>query len=256
MLLWTRVSLGTLFAATAVAATALAWHSHRECPAPPARPPAPPPVVAEESQAGPVPQVEADTQADEPTDTDPAPDDSPDPPTATAGDVDDVWLPREYVRKLSPEDAADLVTFVDSWVRGEGIAPAIEYRTGVVFAESREDRGDDGPLPRSAEPEGERVCGTRAVWMRSALEKALENAPLTCSHNICWYGGMEYAPSGYLVFRPYKTTDDQPTWALDAWIQVYDAGLPPKTAHHNENDVLEIIDRLPKACRGEPAGAY
>ena len=252
MLLWTRVSLGTLFAALAVAATALAWHSHRDR----AAPPSPPPVVAEESQAGPEPQVQADDlQSDEHEDTDATPDEPADPAMATAGDVDDAWLPSGYVRKLSPEDATDLVTFVDSGLRGDGLAPAIEYRKGVVFAESEEDRGDDGPLPRSA-PEGERVCGTRAVWMRQALEKTLANNPLTCSQNICWYGGMEYAPSGYLVFRKYATTEDEAAWALDAWIQVYDAGLPPKTAHHNENDILEIIDRLPKTCHGEPAGAY
>ncbi len=30
----------------------------------------------------------------------------------------------------------------------------------------------------------------------------------------------------------------------------------PKTAHHNQNDVLELIEHLPNPCAGEPRGAY
>jgi hypothetical protein len=249
MLLWTRVSLGTLFAATAIAATGIAWHNQRD------RSARPPVTVQVAPPASEIPQPQV-VEPDHPT-----PDEPPESRAAVAGEIDQTaWLPHGYVQTLSPDDAANLVAFVNAWVRDYGEAPAIEYRKGVVFAESREDRGDDGPRPRSAEPEGERVCGTQALWLRNVLHRTIwdisDMVSLTCSQNICWYGGSEWTPSGYLVFQRYKTVDDEQTWALDAWIQLYDAGLPPKTVHHNENDILEIIDRLPKSCKGEPAGAY
>jgi hypothetical protein len=218
---------------------------------------APAKQVVDEPQS----QVVDPAPADEPprqvvASDDPTPDEPPEPPAAVAGEISELaWVPG-VDSKLSTDDAAELVDFVDSWIRGDGLDPAIEYRKGVVFAESREDRGDDGPPPRSAEPEAYRLCGTQSVWMRQSLKAAVENNPLTCSRNVCWYGGSEYTPSGYLLFHRYKTVDDQQTWALDAWIQLYDAALPPTTVHHNENDILELIERLPKTCKGEPLGAY
>lgn len=247
MLLWTRVSLGSLFAATAVAATVMAWHRHRDSP-----PPRSAQVIAV-----PVPQILV-AQTEEP----PVSDEGGDEPVgyvevASAGDVDLALVPAGYVRALAPEKTGELIAFVNSWIGDHGIEPAIEYRKGVVFAHSREDRGDDGPYPRSAEPEGERVCGTKAVWMRDALSTALQHRDLVCAKNVCWYGGMEYAPDGYLVFHPTTTVDNQQTWALDAWVEVYDRGLADDLAAQNRADVTRMMKGLEStSCPGEPAGAY
>jgi hypothetical protein len=254
MQLRTRVSFGTFFAASAVAATLLAWHARRDCPAPP--PPAPPPPQATAPQVvqvpvlqtvpGPAPECPEDLHDCEPVyDAD-----------VSAGAVELAWMPKGYVQDLPADKAEALVTFARNWLDGDG-EPSIEYRRGVVFVQSREDRADDGPYPRSAEPEGQRVCGTEATWLRRSLEKTLKYWPLACSRNVCWYGGTEYSPSGYLVFREYTTVYGDQTWALDAWIEVYEAGLGQTLVANNYADVTKMMTRLAStSCAGEPAGAY
>ena len=124
----------------------------------------------------------------------------------------------------------------------------------MLHVESAEDRGDDPPYPRSAEPEAARVCGSPAAWLRTYLREVLtwQGSELACDGNICCYGGMEYAPRGYVAFH-HGPGDDAP-WTLDAWVEVYDAGLGPAYADANVRFVDRALRRLVHGqCAGEPA---
>jgi hypothetical protein len=252
MILWTRVSVASLFAAAAIAATGLAWRaSSKTCPLP--TPPAaipqvdPAPAVAA-SDDDPTPEAVAagdDDAVDSPDDTD----------VAAVGDVDVTRLPAPYARQLTPAQTSNLTAFVNGWLTG-GQAPAIEYRRGVVRVHSDEDRGDNPPYPRSASASGERICGEPAVWLRDALRARLPRLGLTCSQNVCSYGGAEYAPTGYVFFRPV-TIDDQQLWALDAWVEISEAALPTEVSLMNRAEVVRLMKRVAStSCAGEPAGAY
>jgi hypothetical protein len=181
-------------------------------------------------------------------------DDVPPPQPAVA--VDDpegpTWLPPGYVETL-PHDKTDaLATLVEDWLAGHD-EPAIDYKRGVVFVESEEDRGDDGPYPKSAQPEAVRACGSEALWLRTFIQQQIANNELTCSNNVCSYGGMEYAPSGTLVF--HEGADGR--WQLVAWTQVYEAALVEDVVDKNYRDVIAGLIKLRDTrCTGEPAGSY
>jgi hypothetical protein len=263
MQLRTRASLGGLFAVSAVAATALAWHVQRTAPTCSTRVidvpvAAQTPVGAQVPVGVPVPAVQPAAPAPE----DDAGDDlsaeapGPDAPCATIDKLELAWMPKGYVRDVGAEKTTALAQLVEAWAASDSQEPRIEYRRGVVFARSDEDRGDDGPYPRSAQAQGQRVCGDASVWMRAALRERIANAVLTCDRNVCSYGGMEYAPDGYLVFREV-TIDGETTWALDAWVEMYRAALPAAAADRNRAQVVSAMKRLATtACGGEPAGAY
>ncbi|MBL8625712.1 MAG: hypothetical protein JNK64_30650 [Myxococcales bacterium] len=196
--------------------------------APPAPPPAAPPAPA--------------PPADEP------------PLVIEAGTCDAMIAPLR--QPTSAADAAALRLLVAAWLSDERAAgPGIEHRRGVVHIESEEDRGDEGPYPRSAGPEAARVCGSPTDWLRTHLRDALawQADGLVCDGNVCCYDGMEYAPSGYVVFH-HGPGDDAP-WTLDAWVEVYTAALGPDYADANLRFVSRAIRRLARGhCAGEPAG--
>jgi hypothetical protein len=266
MILWARSSLASFFAAAAVAATGLAWRaSSQTCPpAPPAELQAP----RSESQVLPAPEPDAvaptpeaiaagdDGAADMTGDTDAV--DPPGAGIAGPGDVATGWIPRSYLRDVTPDEASTLTTLVNGWLAGDE-APRIEYRRGVVRVRSDEDRGDEPPYPRSAFASGERICGEPSTWMREALRdrlRLLAPGDLTCSQNVCSYRGQEYAPTGYLIFHS-TTYLDEPTWVLDAWVEVYQAALVDRVAAKNATDVVRLLKRVaPTSCPGEPAGMY
>ena len=63
---------------------------------------------------------------------------------------------------------------------------------------------------------------------------------------------MEYAPTGYVVFRPIAT-DEGTTWALDAWIAVYESALGEDYVRANRRFVTSSLRRLAgTSCPGEP----
>ena len=174
------------------------------------------------------------------------------------GKVDLAWLPKSYIRDVTPDQTRELADVVNGWLADDQ-APAIEYRRGVVRVHSDEDRGDEPPYPRSAAASGERVCGEPAIWMRDALRQRLQSmgpGDLTCSHNVCSYGGAEYAPSGYLFFHATTYMDEQ-IWVLDAWVEVYSAALSEDIVEKNDADVVRLMKRAAStSCSGEPAGMY
>jgi hypothetical protein len=248
MQLRTRVKLGSLFATSAVLAAVLAWHAQRQ--STPKLVVAPMPIA----QAAPAPQVtEPESVATERSEEAPEPDTLP---RASVGDVPLEWLPKGYLQDVTGEQTAELASLVQGWAASNSDEPRIEYRKGVVFARSTEDRGDDGPYPRSAAPQDMRVCGEASVWLRSALRERLANDEITCAKNVCMVGGMEYAPDSYLVFRPV-TYNDEPAWRLDAWIEVYRAALDEQTAERDQGEVVRALrHQLSTSCAGEPAGYY
>jgi hypothetical protein len=177
------------------------------------------------------------------------------------GDDQTSWLPAAYHHALSDDEAEDLVQFVNTWVTSTDARPepppSVEYRRGVVFVESTEDRGDDGPYPRSAGPEAQRVCGTVSTWLLAALSERLHyRDDIECFGNICTYPGMEYAPRGYLVFRPIdRDRDLGRAWVLEAWVQSYELFGPD--AEKEADFIPTALDRLATTrCPGEPAGYY
>ena len=169
---------------------------------------------------------------------------------ATLGDAD----PPIFAHDDNPEALA-LARFLGKWGSDPTEpGPAIEYRRGVVFAESEEDRGDDGPYPRSAGPEAIHACGTQAFWLLSALRESLRYTELYCTATSCTFGGMEYAPSGELKFH-HAVKDGRDTWVLESWSQAYVSALNPEIAAENTRFVNAAVKRLSKArCPGEPAG--
>lgn len=267
MQLRTRVTLGSLFAASAVLSTALAWHAQQQLAARPRPATAtvagaftePPPAAAtvdpQQPRAAALdPQPHAAAEQDPEQGEGDPPD--PDAPTTTLDSLDLAWLPNGYVRGVGPDKTAALAQLVEAWAANDSDEPRIEYRKGVVFARSTEDRGDDGPYPRSAQPQDQRVCGEASTWLRESLRRRLANETLTCDRNVCSYGGMEYAPDGFLVFREI-TVDGEPQWALDAWIEVYRAALDPDSAARNRAEVVRALrHQLRTSCAGEPPGAY
>ncbi|HTJ42195.1 MAG TPA: hypothetical protein VL463_08865 [Kofleriaceae bacterium] len=155
------------------------------------------------------------------------------------------------------EGTSELAHFVDAWLNDPNAEwPVIEYRRGIVFIESAEDRGDDGPYPKSADPEAQRVCGSAAVWLRDHLRKQLAYTELTCTETECTYPGMEYAPDGRLTFHTIDR-DGAKVWAIDGWTQEYVAGLGEAYARANSDFVERATARLAHTtCPGEPLGAY
>jgi hypothetical protein len=237
-----RTGLGVL-AAAAVAMTIwiVARHPHMTVVAPPA-----PIAPAAPRSHAPPPQP---APAAAPT----APEPADEPPPVTAGDAETTWMPAGYVH---PAHTTELVAYLNAWLADTGRAPRIDYRGGVLFAESAEDRGDDGPYPRSAEREAMHVCGTQATWLRHTLYDAMKHAEVVCANNVCAFGGMEYQPRGFAVFHE-TTYDGEPAWVLDAWVSVFYATLADQIRAKNFADVAAAMTRLRGAsCTGEPAGAY
>ncbi len=202
----------------------------------PAPAPAPPPAPALTTAPADAPEIDAP------------------PPVIAAGTCGSIIAPLR--QPTSAADADALRALVGSWLADGGTrGPGIAHRRGVLHVESAEDRGDEPPYPRSAEPEAARVCGSPAVWLRTYLREVLtwQGGELACDGNICCYGGMEYAPRGYVAFH-HGPGDDAP-WTLDAWIEVYDAGLGPAYADANIRFVERALRRLVHGhCAGEPAG--
>lgn len=176
----------------------------------------------------------------------------------TAGTCDTSWLPAGYRQPTKPAQAAALRASVKTWIEDNGYI-ALEYRRGIVFAHSDEDRGDDGPYPSSADAEGLRVCGSAAEWLRESVRRTAQFAArneLTCDGNVCCYPGMEYAPEGLLVFHQVTRPDDNAEqWALTAWTEIYAAALSAEVVATNTAYVAGALKRLAKTtCAGEPPG--
>jgi hypothetical protein len=252
MQLRTRLSLGSLFAASAVLSTILAWHAQRQ--------PAPQIVVAPMPivQAAPVAAPAEAASTDEPTDTGDSEGEAPGPdaPSATIAKLDLAWMPNGYVRDVGDDKTTALAQLVEGWAASDSEEPRILYRKGVVFARSEEDLGGDGPYPRSVHVQDQRVCGEASVWLRAALQRRLANDSVTCDRNVCSYSGGEYAPDGFLVFHEIDL-DGEKQWTLDAWIEVYRADLSSETIAQNQADVVRALrHEADTSCAGEPAGAY
>lgn len=174
-------------------------------------------------------------------------------------------LPQSLVRDVSPAETRELAEAVHAWIHPPAYGsprPLISYRRGVVFVESEEDRGDDGPYPRSAAAEGQRVCGSSSTWLRSHLREQLETMELTCCENLCTYPAMaEGAPAGVVAFH---FLGDAPgaggrprELVLDAWVEVHQAALGPEYVDKNIADTRRWLARLDGgSCRGEPDGYY
>lgn len=191
----------------------------------------------------------------------PAADAEPDevPPRATAGTCNVSRVPASMVQRLSDEDAAALVTLVNDWLDAPtpfGPRPDIEHRRGIVHVESEEDRGDDPPYPRSAGPEAQRVCGSAAAWLRTHLRERLRRVEgLACQGNVCCYAGMEYMPTGFVVFHRAEG-EDGPAWVIEGWVQVHVAALVDEIATANWRHAETALRRLADTrCPGEPPGS-
>jgi hypothetical protein len=177
-----------------------------------------------------------------------------DPPAVKRGTCDLSLFPKAYLDRDANADA--LAASLGGWLADPTKdVPPFELQHGIVWVESAEDRGDDPPYPKSAAPEAERVCGTHAAWMRTALRELLARRDdLVCDGNVCCYGGMEYAPDGFVVFRRVKP-GDQVEWVIDAWVQVYDRALGAEVVTANRRWVTSSLKKLATGkCAGERAG--
>lgn len=185
----------------------------------------------------------------------PAVDDAPsdEATRAVRGTCDLGLVPPSMVQALTDAESDELVTLVNEWIASEdsfGPRPSIEYRRGIVYVESEEARADDPPYPRSASAEAERMCGSAATWLRSYLrERLFAVGDISCTGNVCCYSGVEYSPTGLVVFH------HDSGWVLEAWAQADVAALAPSIADANLEYVKKQLARLaPKHCGGEPAG--
>lgn len=230
MHLWTRVSFGSLLA---VAAGSSGWLALRHDKTPP-----PKQLLSAEELHGPPDSM----QVDEPED-----------PFVMIEPADVSWLPPEYIEEVPAANTKELAVLVDDWLQNDGRVP-VSYRRGLIFVESAEDRGDDGPYPRSAGPEAIHACGSQAQWLRSYIKTQLGYLDhLSCMQNVCSYGGMEYAPNGNLIF--HLRPDGE--WELRGWILNYQAALGETARKANSASVHDGLLRLRNAsCAGEPDGAY
>ncbi|MBZ0237702.1 MAG: hypothetical protein K8M05_35635, partial [Deltaproteobacteria bacterium] len=153
------------------------------------------------------------------------------PPRVVAGTCDLSLLPASMVEEPAEDDAAALRVMLNEWLGAPHAefrrGPGIEHRRGIVHVESEEDRGDDPPYPRSAEPEAQRVCGSAAAWLRTHLRERLQFEGLACQGNVCCFDGMEYHPAGLVVFRRGAVVDG-PDWMIEGWIEVHVAALAPE----------------------------
>jgi hypothetical protein len=196
-------------------------------------------------------------------DEDPAPMVAADeaPPEEPAVIVEDAapttWMPPGYVEAISRDKTEELAAFVQDWITSDKtMAPSIEYKRGILYIESAEDRGDDGPYPRSAQPEGKRVCGTEAVWLRDYIREQMKYGSLSCAGNVCTQYGMEYMPTSSFVFKEIGPEDDR-RWTLIAWTQVYEAALVQDVVDANYRSVIANMIKLRDTrCPGEPEGFY
>jgi hypothetical protein len=235
MHLWTRVSIASLLA---IAAACAGWLVLRH----PKTPPKPVPV--------PQPQLSAEEMHPCP---DSMPVTDPNEPFLSSEPVDVATLPSAYVEQVSAEQTKKLGEVVQAWLQDDGRMP-VSYRRGLVYVESAEDRGDDGPYPRSAEPEAIHACGSQALWLRSYIKSEISYLEhLSCTQNVCSYGGMEYAPNGDLIF--HLRPDGE--WELRGWVLNYQAALGEAERKANSKSVHDGLMRLRnKTCAGEPDGSY
>jgi hypothetical protein len=182
----------------------------------------------------------------------------PEEPAVIVEDVDGpTWMPPGYVDDVSRDKTEELAALVQDWLTSPtGSSPVIEFKRGILYIESDEDRGDDGPYPTSAQAEGRRVCGSDAIWMREYIRQRYQNDSVSCAGNVCTIGGMEYAPTSSLVFKEIGPDEDR-RWALIAWTQVYEAALVQDVVDANYRTVIASMIRLRDTrCSGEPAGFY
>lgn len=179
------------------------------------------------------------------------PDDDDEPPPVPIGSCADPVI-ASLVRPTTAADAAALRALLAEWRRDPSApGPGIAHRRGVMYVQSEEDRGDDPPYPRSADPEASRVCGSPTEWLHAEVRRNLAFRELSCEGNVCCYESSEYAPRGYLVFH-HGPGDDAP-WTLDAWIEVHVAALMPGYADANRSFVTRAIAQLAStSCPGEP----
>ena len=234
MHLWTRLSVGLLITIVAASAGGLAMH-HRQKAAPPK-------------------PLHTDVSAEElhgPPDSEQVPE--PEPPFVTMEAADYSAVTAAYIEKVTPEQSAKLAAVVENWLQHDGRIP-VSYQRGLVYVESAEDRGDDGPYPRSAEPEAIHACGSQALWLRTYMQKQLAFLDeISCANNVCSYGGMEYAPNGDLMF--HLRADGE--WELRGWVLNYQAALGEAERKANSASVRDGLMRLrAKTCAGEPDGSY
>jgi hypothetical protein len=234
MHLWTRLSVGLLLTIAVATAGGLALH-HRPKPAPPK------PTLSAEELHGPPDSMQVPDEG------------SPEEPFVSFEQVDHSELPAAYIEKVTPEQTQELGELVEQWLQEDGRIP-VSYRRGLVYVESAEDRGDDGPYPRSAEAEAIHACGSQALWLRSYIKQQLGYLDhLSCAQNVCSYGGMEYAPNGDLIF--HLRADGE--WELRGWVLNYQAALGEAEQKANSASVHAGLMKLrTKTCAGEPDGQY
>lgn len=164
------------------------------------------------------------------------------------------YFPSTLVTVLSPQQQTALSEAIAGWLQYDGATLDVEAKRGVLFAESMEDMASDPPYPASVSPESQLVCGTATEWLRAALagetRNALADGNFACDGNRCCYQGMEYAPSGELLFGFVDRTV-----VLRGWAKVYSAALVPNVAAANELYVKRALLRLMRAqCKGETKG--
>ena len=233
MHLWTRLSVGLVLTIAVATAGGLALH-HRQKPAPHK-----PQLSAEELHG--------------PPDSMPVPDEDRPEPFVSFEQVDHSEMPAAYIEQVTAQQTQQLAELVEQWLKEDGRIP-VSYRNGLIFVESAEDRADDGPYPRTAEPEAIHACGSQSLWLRSYIKSQLDFLDhLSCAQNICTYGGMEYAPNGDLIFHLRADGD----WELRGWVLNYQAALGEAEQIANSASVHDGLMRLRnKRCAGEPDGQY
>ncbi len=161
MHLWTRVSIGSLLAVAAASGGWLALHRKDVTPKP----------LREANQHLSAEELHGPPDSEQVTE--------PEPAFVTNEAVDYSSVPAPYIEKVTPEQSAKLAIIVEEWLRDDGRIP-VSYRRGLVYVESTEDRGDEGPYPRSAEPEAIHACGSQALWLRTYIQSS--SASSTKSH--------------------------------------------------------------------------
>ncbi|UJR78421.1 hypothetical protein [Sandaracinus amylolyticus] len=173
-------------------------------------------------------------------------------PRVIAGTCDTSWLPEGTTRDVAD---ASLASEVRAWLGGEG-SRIVASRTGIVFAKSEDDRGDDPPHPPEAAALAARACGLGARWLvdhlraRLSISAGPDGDGVTCDDDVCCVRGMEFVPNATVVFR---RDAEREVWEVTTALLVNEAALTEETIARNRRFAADAVQRLEgRTCEGEP----